>query len=273
MSIFACTSELWKQTTKTVKIDNRISGESIFFGDWRKIDPEKILWIEFIIILVDYEVKTKWKTWDDFMEFCLLWIDKSRTIQKTYMSVGLLLQEKKNARDKEVFFRLWWIRVFAKTQGQEKNTFFNYVCIKYWWHQSYLETSRSYTHPSHSQTSLLTSSVSLGVPVPYTTQCWEELRSLCFRFHHIDIHVYVFPSVLVLSIIIITKSLYLQLVIGIRKPPTVHRSSFSRTLGYHYCIMKKRSLFCHTTSRAQTRCTRFTWFSSFSETLVTSEHW
>jgi hypothetical protein len=32
--------------------------------------------------------------------------------------------------------------------------------------------SRSHTHPSHSQTSrLLTSSLSLGVPVPRTTQC------------------------------------------------------------------------------------------------------
>jgi hypothetical protein len=32
--------------------------------------------------------------------------------------------------------------------------------------------SRSHTHPSHSQTSrLLTSSLSLGVPVPLTTQC------------------------------------------------------------------------------------------------------
>jgi hypothetical protein len=33
-------------------------------------------------------------------------------------------------------------------------------------------TSKSHTHPSHSQTSrLLTSSLSLGVPVPRTTQC------------------------------------------------------------------------------------------------------
>ena len=33
-------------------------------------------------------------------------------------------------------------------------------------------TSRSHTHPSHSQTSRpLTSSLSLGVPVPLTTQC------------------------------------------------------------------------------------------------------
>ena len=32
--------------------------------------------------------------------------------------------------------------------------------------------SRSHTHPSHSQTSrLLTSSLSLGVPVPHVTQC------------------------------------------------------------------------------------------------------
>ena len=33
-------------------------------------------------------------------------------------------------------------------------------------------TSKSHTHPSHSQTSrLLTSSLSLGVPVPSTTEC------------------------------------------------------------------------------------------------------
>jgi hypothetical protein len=33
-------------------------------------------------------------------------------------------------------------------------------------------TSRSHTHPSHSQTSrLLTSSLSVGVPVPHATQC------------------------------------------------------------------------------------------------------
>jgi rRNA processing protein Krr1/Pno1 len=33
-------------------------------------------------------------------------------------------------------------------------------------------TSKSHTHPSHSQTSrLLTSSLSLGVPVPRATQC------------------------------------------------------------------------------------------------------
>ena len=33
-------------------------------------------------------------------------------------------------------------------------------------------TSRTHTHPSHSQTSrLLTSSLFLGVPVPRTTQC------------------------------------------------------------------------------------------------------
>jgi hypothetical protein len=33
-------------------------------------------------------------------------------------------------------------------------------------------TSRTHTHPSHSETSrLLTSSLSLGVPVPRTTQC------------------------------------------------------------------------------------------------------
>ena len=36
--------------------------------------------------------------------------------------------------------------------------------------------SRSHTHPSHSQTSrLLTSSLSLGVPVPHTTQCMSDV--------------------------------------------------------------------------------------------------
>ncbi len=36
--------------------------------------------------------------------------------------------------------------------------------------------SRSNTHPSHSQTSrLLTSSLSLGVPVPHTTQCMSDV--------------------------------------------------------------------------------------------------
>ena len=40
-------------------------------------------------------------------------------------------------------------------------------------------TSQSHTHPSHSQTSrLLTSSLSLGVPVPRGTQC-IELYSRC----------------------------------------------------------------------------------------------
>jgi hypothetical protein len=37
-------------------------------------------------------------------------------------------------------------------------------------------TSQSHTHPSHSQTSrLLTSSLSLGVPVPRSTQCMRDL--------------------------------------------------------------------------------------------------
>ena len=36
--------------------------------------------------------------------------------------------------------------------------------------------SKSHTHPSHSQTSrLLTSSLSLGVPVPRTTQCMRGM--------------------------------------------------------------------------------------------------
>ncbi len=39
-------------------------------------------------------------------------------------------------------------------------------------------TSKSHTHPSHSQTSrLLTSSLSLGVPVPRTTQGGQEHRT------------------------------------------------------------------------------------------------
>jgi hypothetical protein len=37
-------------------------------------------------------------------------------------------------------------------------------------------TSRTHTHPSHSQTSrLLTSSLSLGVPVPRATQCMRDV--------------------------------------------------------------------------------------------------
>ena len=37
-------------------------------------------------------------------------------------------------------------------------------------------TSHSYTHPSHSQASpLLTSSLSLGVPVPHTTECLRDV--------------------------------------------------------------------------------------------------
>jgi hypothetical protein len=36
--------------------------------------------------------------------------------------------------------------------------------------------SRSHTHPSHSETSRpLTSSLSLGVPVPHTTQCMRDV--------------------------------------------------------------------------------------------------
>jgi hypothetical protein len=38
--------------------------------------------------------------------------------------------------------------------------------------------SNSHTHPSHSQTSrLLTSSLSLGVPAPRTTQCMRDIRT------------------------------------------------------------------------------------------------
>ena len=37
-------------------------------------------------------------------------------------------------------------------------------------------TSRTHTHPSHSQASrLLTSSLSLGVPVPHTTECMRDV--------------------------------------------------------------------------------------------------
>jgi hypothetical protein len=37
-------------------------------------------------------------------------------------------------------------------------------------------TSQSHAHPSHSETSrLLTSSLSLGVPVPRTTQCIRDV--------------------------------------------------------------------------------------------------
>jgi hypothetical protein len=37
-------------------------------------------------------------------------------------------------------------------------------------------TSQSHTHPSYSQTSrLLTSSLSLGVPVPRTTKCMRDV--------------------------------------------------------------------------------------------------
>ncbi len=44
-------------------------------------------------------------------------------------------------------------------------------------------TSNSHTHPSHPQNSrLLTSSLSLGVPVPRTPSVCETCRSLSFRF-------------------------------------------------------------------------------------------
>ncbi len=47
-------------------------------------------------------------------------------------------------------------------------------------------TSKTHTHPSHSQTSrLLTSSLSLGVPVPrttYTTQCIRGVQISQFQF-------------------------------------------------------------------------------------------
>ncbi len=44
-------------------------------------------------------------------------------------------------------------------------------------------TSKSHTHPSHSQTSrLLTSSLSLGIPVPRSTRVCETCRFIIFRF-------------------------------------------------------------------------------------------
>ena len=46
-------------------------------------------------------------------------------------------------------------------------------------------TSRTHTHPSHSQTfRLLTSSLSLGVPVPRDTQC-TKVRVLPNRYFHL----------------------------------------------------------------------------------------
>ncbi len=43
--------------------------------------------------------------------------------------------------------------------------------------------SRSHTHPSHSETSrLLTSSLSLGVPVPESPSVYESCSSLSFDF-------------------------------------------------------------------------------------------
>jgi hypothetical protein len=74
-------------------------------------------------------------------------------------------------------------------------------------------TSRTYTLPSHSETSrLLTSSLSLGVPVPPTiinnNHMWVLSVSLTFSFsfiqlyhlvfHHTDTHIQVFYLVLVL---------------------------------------------------------------------------
>jgi hypothetical protein len=67
--------------------------------------------------------------------------------------------------------------------------------------------SRSHTYPSvpsHSQTSrLLTSSLSLGVPVPRTTQCMWDVQIPQLQlvvFHHTDTHMYVFFLSLTLSI-------------------------------------------------------------------------
>ncbi len=53
--------------------------------------------------------------------------------------------------------------------------------------------SKSHTHPSHSQTSrLLTSSLSLGVPVPRGTQCMRVMQIPHLQvlvFHHTDNHI------------------------------------------------------------------------------------
>ena len=53
------------------------------------------------------------------------------------------------------------------------------ACVIRPWPVPLQALAKSHTHPSHSQTSrLLTSSLSLGVPVPLTTQCirWEKLN-------------------------------------------------------------------------------------------------
>ena len=51
-------------------------------------------------------------------------------------------------------------------------------------------SSRSHTHPTHSQTSrLLTSSLSLGIPVPHGTQCIPDVLFPLFYllvFHNTD---------------------------------------------------------------------------------------
>ena len=65
-------------------------------------------------------------------------------------------------------------------------------------------TSKSHTHPSHSETSrLLNSSLSLGVPVPRVTQCIRgvQIPQLQFLvFHHTDTHMQVFSLALTLWI-------------------------------------------------------------------------
>ena len=54
-------------------------------------------------------------------------------------------------------------------------------------------TSKSHTHPSHSKTSrLLTSSLSLGVPVPHGIQCIRGVyipQIYLLVFHHTDTHI------------------------------------------------------------------------------------
>jgi hypothetical protein len=78
----------------------------------------------------------------------------------------------------------WWVFIFefhlivGAWRFSPWLSHFFILCNKTTWEGSRLNThdtplaSRSHSHPSHSQTSLLlVSSLSLGVPVPHTTQC------------------------------------------------------------------------------------------------------
>ncbi len=72
----------------------------------------------------------------------------------------------------------------------------------YMGHLSLHITSKTHTHPSHLQTSrLLTSSLSLGVPVPRGTQCRRVVKISQFLvFHHTDTHMKVLSLSLNFSI-------------------------------------------------------------------------